>query len=158
MDQLTTISDPQLPDEAGIAEDRQRSALLEAQEQRRLPLRFLIVVGLLVIAVLIGLIVAVAVALSAPGTSPRAPSTPEPTTTLGRVAQRGVLRCGIIEQPGFAEMNLTTGLYEGFDVDLVCSAEFAFAVVVNFLKPHTHFSAVPSPPLFSERTIMWNIQ
>ena len=159
MEQLSTISNTQLPEEICIAEDRQRSALLEAKEQRKLPLRCLIVVGLLVITLLIGLIVALAVALAAPGTSPRAPSTPEPTTTLGRVAQRGSLRCGICEVPGFAQMNLETGLYEGFDVDLVSSAEFAFVVVVvvNFLKPHAHFSAVPSPPLFSERTTMWNI-
>jgi hypothetical protein len=46
--------------------------------------------------------------------------TPEPKTTLGRVYQRGFLRCGVAaSQPGFAQISLETGEWEGFDVDMV---------------------------------------
>jgi hypothetical protein len=46
--------------------------------------------------------------------------TPEPNTTLGRVYQRGFLRCGVAaSQPGFAQISLETGEWEGFDVDMV---------------------------------------
>jgi hypothetical protein len=192
-EQPITTSNPQVPrqeEEGGITEDLRRLTLLEAQEERKLPLRFLSMVGLFVIALLVGLIVAVAVSLSggdedsalaplgtrAPSTQAPTPAptplvtlapqvllpTQEPATTLGRVAQRGVLRCGIPEQPGFAEINFQTGLYEGFDVDMV-SADFAF-VLVTLFSSLTHivffssnFSAVLSRPLFSERTTRWNM-
>jgi hypothetical protein len=124
----------------------------------RTPLRCLIFVGLLVISLLIGLIVAVTVALvgggddSAPTPAPtnsegqptplRPPTLPpvqatpapveatpppagteptsEPKTTLGRIYQRGFLRCRVSDsQPGFAQKNLETGAFEGFDVDMV---------------------------------------
>jgi hypothetical protein len=182
------------PPQGCITEDLRRLTSLEAQEEQRLPLKFLIMVGLFVIVLLVGLIVVVAVFLtggsddsSSPAQVPiantRAPSTlaptpaptplvslapqvvlptPEPATTLGRVAQRGVLRCGIPENAGFAEINFETGLYEGFDVDMV-SADFAF-VLVTFFSSLTHivffssnFSAVLSRPLFSERTTRWNM-
>jgi ABC-type amino acid transport substrate-binding protein len=59
-----------------------------------------------------------------PANAPVNPITPapalEPNTTLERIYQRGFLRCGINEShSGFAKVNLGTGKYEGFDVDMV---------------------------------------
>lgn len=68
-----------------------------------------------------------------PRTPTEAPQTPtsapidqvptfEPQTTLGRVSQRGFLKCGVAEsQPGFSEVNRQSGEREGIDVDLVSS-------------------------------------
>jgi hypothetical protein len=137
-----------------------------AQPSPRLPFKWLIVVGVFVICLLIGLIVAVTVALGRSNdesggpvpnvqqppsltkapvvpqiTPPPKPPTPAPTkatlppgnlfptpdqstfdpkTTLGRIRQLGFLRCGVpVDQPGFATVNVETGKFEGFDVDMV---------------------------------------
>lgn len=53
-----------------------------------------------------------------PAESPTsAPIDGEPLLTLGTVAQRGTLKCGISLKQGFG--SVTNGQYEGFDVDLV---------------------------------------
>ena len=58
----------------------------------------------------------------APSNSPTANGQPtqEPQTTLGRIQQRGYLRCGVGEnQAGFSTVNLATSQRIGFDVDIV---------------------------------------
>jgi hypothetical protein len=53
---------------------------------------------------------------------------------LGCIYQRGFLRCGIAEsQTGFAQVNLETGKYEGFDVEMV--ARTNLIVVGNNTRP-----------------------
>ena len=125
--------------------------------RKKLPLKCMIVSGVVAIVLLVGLIAVVAVALSnqdpdpnpstggstpapvspdgsTPGGSPTRPPNNEPTPVpqnhLGRIKLIGTLKCGVpIDQPGFAIVNATTGRMEGFDADLVRLRDPVFVVI-----------------------------
>lgn len=114
----------------------------------RRSMRMLIIIGVVSVLLLVGLIVAVSVALtrddgdattdssnSGTGTETGSGSgtgggesqpegsnpdeVPSSDTTLGRIYNEGILRCGVpVDQPGFAFTNPETGRMEGFDADL----------------------------------------
>ncbi|KAL3917910.1 MAG: hypothetical protein SGARI_007597 [Bacillariaceae sp.] len=118
--------------------------------QSRRSLKWLIGIGVASVLLLVGLIVAVSVALTsgnnsssdASASNPGSGNTggtgggnlapgetlppleggdmgPDPDTTLGRIYNEGILRCGVpVEQPGFAKINTDTDRMEGFDADL----------------------------------------
>jgi hypothetical protein len=112
----------------------------------RRSIRWLIVIGVLSVLLLVGLIAAVSVALTRDNESASTDASngetnddnssendgsdsssgtvnpderPSPDTTLGRIYNEGILRCGVpVEQRGFASTNTKTGRMEGFDADL----------------------------------------
>ncbi|KAG7340723.1 glutamine synthetase II [Nitzschia inconspicua] len=116
-----------------------------SSEPSKRSMRMLIAIGVIAVLLLVALVVAVSVALtrdnggnstdsSNSGTGSESGSGgtgsdengsgsggsdpgPSPDTTLGRIYNEGVLRCGVpVEQPGFAFAN--NGRMEGFDADL----------------------------------------
>jgi hypothetical protein len=116
---------------------------LKQQRENAQRLRFMIVIGGCIVCLLLALIIVLAITLSnrfndsndatsgAITASPTslemplptaAPTTAQPTKTpidtLAAIQEEGILRCGIPEQPGFAEYDEQLRSYIGFDVDL----------------------------------------
>jgi hypothetical protein len=112
----------------------------------RRSIRWLIIIGVMSVLLLVGLIVAVSLALTRgngdPSTEESTNGTdgengagsdgstsssgtgnpdevPSSDATLGRIYNEGILRCGVpVDQRGFAITNPETGRMEGFDADL----------------------------------------
>jgi hypothetical protein len=99
-------------------------------------IRWMIIIGVMTVLLLVGLIAGVSLALSRDHGNPSAnvadgqtegsssgtgnpDDVPTSDTTLGRIYNEGILRCGIgIEYIGFSSTNPKTGRMEGFDADL----------------------------------------
>jgi hypothetical protein len=99
-------------------------------------IRWMIIIGVMTVLLLVGLIAGVSLALTRDNGNPSAnvldgetegsssgtgnpDDVPTSDTTLGRIYNEGILRCGVgIEYIGFSSTNPKTGRMEGFDADL----------------------------------------
>jgi Bacterial extracellular solute-binding proteins, family 3 len=157
-------------DENKVITEPEEEAPNTTSTTTRRSIRWLIIIGIMSVLLLVGLIVAVSLALTRDDNDPSADSSsnggadsdknggdtsgsssgsnsnlndvPSSDTTLGLIYKEGILRCGVpVEQRGFASVNTTTGRMEGFDADL-CRAVAAGIFGTDNLDDRVEFVPV----------------
>jgi hypothetical protein len=136
----------------GVKDKEEKEFDADNASNSRRSLKWVVGTGVAAMLVLIGLIVAVSLALtrnndngddgingvggSGSSLAPGETAVPtqegemllDPDSTLGRIYNEGIIRCGVpVEQPGFAQIDTDSDRMEGFDADLcraVASAIF----------------------------------